>query len=89
VAYIASPTAHATGTNSYTWAEVATAEGDTAVAELMAGEGVRATAAIAAETALRVLAGAAPGGWTPGRLFGAGLVTDATKAQVTVNGQPV
>jgi len=52
-----------------------------------AGEGVRATAAIAAETARRVLAGAKPGAWTPGRLFGAALVTDATGAQVTVNGQ--
>ena len=32
----------------------------------------------------RVLAGARPGAWTPGQLFGAALVTDATGAQVTV-----
>jgi short subunit dehydrogenase-like uncharacterized protein len=54
----------------------------------VAGEGVRATAAIAAETARRVLAGTKPGAWTPGQLFGAALVADATGAQVTVNGQP-
>jgi saccharopine dehydrogenase (NAD+, L-lysine-forming) len=88
VAYIASPAAHPSGTDSYTWAEVVAPDGQTAVAELMAGEGVRATAAIAAETTARVLAGVVPGAWTPGRLFGASLVTDATKAQVTVNGQP-
>src|SRR5262249_24434281 len=35
--------------------------------------GVRATAAIAAETTRRVLAGVAPGAWTPGQLFGAAL----------------
>lgn len=32
--------------------------------------------------------GAKPGAWTPGQLFGASLVTDATGTQVTVNGQP-
>ena len=46
------------------------------------------TAAIAAETARRVRAGAKPGAWTPGQLFGAALVTDATGARVTVTGQP-
>ena len=49
------------------------------------GEGVRATAAIAAETTQRVLAGVKPGAWTAGQLFGAALVTDATGAQVTLN----
>ena len=64
-------------------------DGHIAVAELVAGEGVRSTAAIAAETQdQRVLAGVAPGAWTPGQLFGAALVTDATGAQITVNGQP-
>jgi saccharopine dehydrogenase (NAD+, L-lysine-forming) len=86
VAYIADPTAPGSGAGSCTWAEAVTPRGDTAVAELVAGEGVRATAAIAAETARRVLAGAKPGAWTPGRLFGAGLVTDATGARVTVSG---
>ena len=76
------------GTGSYTWAEVAAPDGHIAAAELVAGEGVRATAAIAAETTRRVLAGVKPGAWTPGQLFGAALVTDATGAQVTVNGQP-
>jgi short subunit dehydrogenase-like uncharacterized protein len=88
VAYIADPAAPGSGTGSCTWAEVVAPDGRIAVAELVAGEGVRATAAIAAETARRVLAGAKPGAWTPGRLFGAALVTDATGAQVTVNGQP-
>jgi saccharopine dehydrogenase (NAD+, L-lysine-forming) len=88
VAYIADPTAPSSGTDSFTWAEVVAPDGHTAVAELRAGEGVRATAAIAAETTQRVLAGAAPGAWTPGLLFGAALVTDATGAQVTLNGQP-
>jgi saccharopine dehydrogenase (NAD+, L-lysine-forming) len=88
VAYIADPAAPGNGTGSCTWAEAVAPDGHRAVAELVAGEGVRATAAIAAETARRVLAGAKPGAWTPGQLFGAALVTDATGAQVTVNGQP-
>src|SRR5215831_10636640 len=88
VAYIADPAAPSTGTGSCTWAEVVAPDGHSAAAELVTGEGVRATAAIAAETARRVLAGAKPGAWTPGQLFGAALVTDATGAQVTVNGQP-
>jgi saccharopine dehydrogenase-like NADP-dependent oxidoreductase len=57
-------------------------------AELRTGEGVGATAAIAAEVTRRVLAGAKPGAWTAGQLFGAALATDATGAQVTVTGQP-
>src|SRR5690242_13198365 len=88
VAYIADPAAPSSGTGSCTWAEVVAPGGRIAIAELVTGEGVRATAAIAAETARRVLAGAKPGAWTPGQLFGADLVTDATGAQVTVNGQP-
>jgi saccharopine dehydrogenase (NAD+, L-lysine-forming) len=88
VAYIADPAAPGSGTGSCTWAEVVAPDGGIAVAELVAGDGVRATAAIAAETARRVLAGAKPGAWTPGQLFGAALVTDATGAQVTVDGQP-
>jgi short subunit dehydrogenase-like uncharacterized protein len=88
VAYIADPTTHNRGTDSYTWAEVVGPDGQTVTAELRAGEGVRATAAIAAETTKRVLAGVKPGAWTAGQLFGAALVTDATGAQVTVNGQP-
>jgi saccharopine dehydrogenase (NAD+, L-lysine-forming) len=88
VAYIENPAAHRDGTDSWTWAEVTGQDGRITSAELRTGEGVRATAAIAAETTQRVLAGAAPGAWTPGSLFGAGLVTDATAAQVTLSGQP-
>ena len=88
VAYTVNPTARGGGTGSYTWAEVTGPDGQTLTAELRTGEGVRATAAIAAETIQRVLAGAKPGAWTAGQLFGAALVTDATGAQVTVNGQP-
>ena len=90
VAYIANPTAHSdsSGSGSYTWAEVSGPDGQTLTAELRTGEGVQATAAIAAETAQRVLAGVKPGAWTAGQLLGAALVTDATGAQVTINGQP-
>jgi short subunit dehydrogenase-like uncharacterized protein len=88
VAYIANPAAHSSGTDSYTWAEVSGPDGHTLTAELHTGEGVRATAAIAAETTQRVLAGVKPGAWTAGQLFGAALVTDATGAQVTMNRQP-
>ncbi|MGN6794774.1 MAG: saccharopine dehydrogenase NADP-binding domain-containing protein [Streptosporangiaceae bacterium] len=88
VAYIASPAADSSGTDSYAWAEVVAPDGHAAAAELVAGEGVLATAAIAAETTRRLLAAVRPGAWTPGQLFGADLVTDATGAQVTVNGQP-
>jgi saccharopine dehydrogenase (NAD+, L-lysine-forming) len=88
VAYVASPAAPVTGTGSCTWAEAVGPGGQALTAELHAGEGVRVTAAIAAETARRVRAGAKPGAWTPGQLFGADLVTDATGARVTVNGRP-
>ena len=89
MAYIANPAAPSSGgAGSCTWAEVTAHDGHIAVAELVTGDGLRATAAIAAETTRRVLAGVAPGAWTPGQLFGAALVTDATGAQVTVNGQP-
>ncbi|HEX5302655.1 MAG TPA: saccharopine dehydrogenase NADP-binding domain-containing protein [Streptosporangiaceae bacterium] len=84
VAYIADPAAPGGGNGSYAWAEAVGPDGQALTAELRAGEGVQATAAIAAETARRVLAGARPGAWTPGQLFGAALVTDATGAQVTV-----
>jgi saccharopine dehydrogenase (NAD+, L-lysine-forming) len=88
VAYIADPAGPGGGTGSWTWAEAVGPDGQTVTAELRLAEGVLATAAIAAETARRVLAGARPGAWTPGQLFGAGLVTDATGAEVTVEGRP-
>jgi len=85
VAYIENPTARSAATDSYTWAEVTGPGGHTLTAELHTGEGVRATAAIAAETAQRVLAGVKPGAWTAGQLFGATFVTDSTGAEVTVH----
>jgi short subunit dehydrogenase-like uncharacterized protein len=85
VAYIANPAGRSSATDSYTWAEVSGPDGHTLTAELRTGEGVRATAAIAAETTQRVLAGVKPGAWTTGQLFGAAFVTDAIDAQVTVN----
>jgi short subunit dehydrogenase-like uncharacterized protein len=85
LAFIPNPTARSSATSSCTWAEVTGPGGQTVTAELHTGEGVRATAAIAAETARRVLAGAKPGAWTAGQLFGAALVIDATGAQVTVH----
>jgi short subunit dehydrogenase-like uncharacterized protein len=88
VAYVADPAAPISGTGSCAWAEVAAADGNSAVAELVGGEGLRATAAIAAETAARVLAGVGPGAWTAGRLLGPALVAGATGAQVTVDGRP-
>jgi saccharopine dehydrogenase (NAD+, L-lysine-forming) len=88
MSYIANPEVRSSGTDSYTWAEVSGPGGRTLTAELHTGEGVRATAAIAAETTQRVLAGVKPGAWTVGQLFGAALVTDATGAQVTVSRQP-
>jgi short subunit dehydrogenase-like uncharacterized protein len=87
VAYIANPAARISATNSHTWAGVSGPDGHTLTAELHTGEGVRATAAIAAETTQRVLAGVKPGAWTAGQLFGATLVTDAISAQVTLNRQ--
>src|SRR5262249_40541650 len=81
VAYIADRAARSSGTDSYTWAEVNGPDGQTLTAELHTGEGVLATAATAAETTLRVLAGVKPGAWTVGQLFCAALVTDATGAQ--------
>jgi hypothetical protein len=87
-AYIAAPGSDRQGTESYAWAEVVGPDGRTVAAELRVGEGVGATAAIAAETSARVLAGVEPGAWTAGRLLGAALVPDATGAAVTVNGRP-
>src|SRR5262249_61915861 len=88
VASIANAGARSSAADSSAGAEVVGPDGQALTAELRAGEGVRATAGIAAETTQRVLAGAKPGAWTAGHLFGPALVTDATGAQVTLNGQP-
>lgn len=76
IAYVAAD--RGTEDASHTWAEVTWPDGRSAAAELRLGDGSQATVAIAAETAERVLAGAAAGAWTPCRLFGAELLTDAT-----------
>jgi hypothetical protein len=63
------PAAPGGGTDSRTWAEVSGPGGRTLTAGLRTGDGVRATAAIAAETTRRVLAGARPGAWTVAQLL--------------------
>jgi short subunit dehydrogenase-like uncharacterized protein len=88
VAYIAGPGTPISDTGSCAWAEVVSSDGNTAVAELVMGDGLRATATIAAEATWRVLAGAAPGAWTAGRLLGPALVAEVTGAHVTVDGRP-
>jgi Saccharopine dehydrogenase NADP binding domain len=88
VAYIPDPGAPISESGSCAWAEVVAPDGTSSMAELVTGDGLRATAAIAAETAGLVLAGAAPGAWTAGRLLGPARVTSATGAQVTVDGRP-
>ena len=86
VAYVPDPSARGVDAASYAWAEVTWPDGRVDSAELRLGDGNRATAAIAAETTTRVLAQDGSGAWTPCRLFGAALVTDATDATVTVHG---
>jgi short subunit dehydrogenase-like uncharacterized protein len=86
VAYVADPSSPASGIGSWAWVEVVWPDGRIAVAELEAGDGLRATAAIAAETTRRVLAGVAPGAWTAARLLGPDVVTAAIGARVTVDG---
>jgi len=86
VAYVADPSSPGAGTGSCAWAEVVSPGGRIAVAELVAGDGLHATAAIAAETTRRVLAGVAPGAWTAARLLGTDVVTAAAGARVTVDG---
>jgi saccharopine dehydrogenase (NAD+, L-lysine-forming) len=55
---------------SYAWAAGSTDQGHQLEAQLTFGEGFRVSAVIAAEVAVRLLAGARPGAWTPGQLFG-------------------
>jgi len=68
-------------------AEAAGPGGRPVTAGLRVGDGVRATVTIAAEITRRVLARVKPGVWIAGRLFGAALVTGATGARVTMDGQ--
>ncbi|GAA2272437.1 saccharopine dehydrogenase NADP-binding domain-containing protein [Kitasatospora cystarginea] len=56
---------------SHGYAELADADGQLHVAELSTGEGFAFTAALAAETASRLLDGPPPGAWTAAGLLGA------------------
>jgi short subunit dehydrogenase-like uncharacterized protein len=82
VAYVPEPAERGSGEASYAWAEVTWPDGSVRVAELRLGDGNRATAAIAAETAARVLHEGGTGVWTPCHRFGVALVTDSTEAVV-------
>jgi len=83
-AYFADPAQRVDGDGlSYSYAEVIAASGRRLAAQAQVGDGLAAGAAVAAEVARRVLAGAPTGTWTPGRLFGAGLFREATGATVT------
>jgi short subunit dehydrogenase-like uncharacterized protein len=67
----------AAGQTSYAYAEVQDPSGRKTASMATLGTGLDVTAAIAAETACRILAGdrgAGPGAWTPGALYGPGLV---------------
>jgi len=87
VAYVPDPAARGADSASYAWAEVTWPDGRVDTAELRLGDGNQATAAIAAETTARLLRLEGSGAWTPCLRFGAGLVTEATDARVTVHGQ--
>jgi hypothetical protein len=83
-AYFADPGQRVDGDGfSYAYAEVVAESGRRLAAQLRVDDGVGAGAAVAAEVARRVLAGAPAGAWTPGRLFGRGLFPVATGATVT------
>jgi short subunit dehydrogenase-like uncharacterized protein len=86
LAYVPEPSERGSASVSYAWAEVTWPDGRVESAELRLGDGNRATAAIAAETAARVLREGGAGAWTPCRRFGAALVTEAADARVVVNG---
>lgn len=81
IAYFAAPGQRpAAGRTSYAYAEVRGHDGGRAASVARLALGLEVTAAIAAETVSRVLAGnlgAGPGAWTPGALYGPGLVAAA------------
>jgi short subunit dehydrogenase-like uncharacterized protein len=87
VAYVPDPSARGADSASYAWAEVSWPDGRVETAELRLGDGNAATASIAAETVAQVLAREGSGAWTPCRLFGAALLTQATDARITVRGE--
>jgi NAD(P)-dependent dehydrogenase (short-subunit alcohol dehydrogenase family) len=83
-AYFADPGRRADdGADSYAYAEVVAGSGRRLAAQARVDDGVRAGAAYAAEVARRILAGAPPGAFTPGRLFGKDLFAAATGATLS------
>jgi hypothetical protein len=83
-AYFADPGQRVDGDEfSYAYAEVVAGSDRRLAAQARTGDGVRAGAALAAEVARRVLAGAPTGAWTPGRLFGKDLFPAVTGATIT------
>lgn len=71
---------------SYAYAEVGDHRGGTAASLATLALGLDVTAAIAAETACRILGthpGPPAGAWTPGTLFGPGLVAHACAISTT------
>jgi Saccharopine dehydrogenase NADP binding domain len=86
IAYFAVPGQRpATGQTSYAYAEIQDHDGGKKACMASLGIGLDVTAAIAAETACRILAGnlgAGPGAWTPGALYGPGLVSSACDINV-------
>ncbi|MER8184512.1 saccharopine dehydrogenase NADP-binding domain-containing protein [Kitasatospora sp. NPDC094015] len=84
-AYAPAPGSPATaGVDSFAYARAVDRAGRPLTAELRCGEGFAVSAAIAAGTALRVLADGAPGAWTPGALYGPALV-EAAGCTVTLD----
>jgi short subunit dehydrogenase-like uncharacterized protein len=71
---------------SYAYAELRDHDGGRHASVATLGIGIEETAAIAAEAVSRILGGdlgAGPGAWTPGALYGPGLVEAATGIAVT------
>ncbi|MEZ0092267.1 saccharopine dehydrogenase NADP-binding domain-containing protein [Streptacidiphilus sp. EB129] len=85
-AYVALRGSAAPDPRSYSYAEITDEEGRAHTAELSTGEGFVFSAAIAAETAFRLLGTTRPGAWTPCRLLGVDLVTGVAGTAVEVSG---
>lgn len=89
-AYFGDPAQRVNGDGfSYAYAEVVAGSGRRLAAQARVNDGVQASAALTAEVARRVLAGAPTGAWTPGQLFGKDLFPTVTDATVTpLSGEP-
>jgi saccharopine dehydrogenase (NAD+, L-lysine-forming) len=69
---------------SFAYAAITDPDGVRHTAELATGEGFAFTAAIAAETAIRLLGDAKPGAWTPSHLLGLGLAAEAPDTTIHI-----